>query len=373
MRWAPQIIGPEVRVCETVVELDRGAQLNPPEPEQLPEPAWPSSHHARKGAAEKKGGHQTMEFVGIDVSKERLDGMSRPARERWEETNDERGISQTVERLKALRPTVVVLEATGGYEGPLASSLAVAGIPVAVVNPRQVRDFAKATGTLAKTDRIDAEVLARFAEAVRPEPREVPTVVQQVLAATRARRQQLMEMLVAENNRLAALPPAADRVRKGLTRHIRWLEKELDSADSDLANQIEHSPLWRARDELYRSVPGIGPQTSRAVIASLPELGRLNRRQVAALVGVAPFNRDSGNFKGKRSTWGGRAEVRTALYMAALVGTRRNPILRDLYQRLLGRGKPKKVALVACMRKLLLTLNAMAKTNTPWSPAFERA
>jgi transposase len=259
----------------------------------------------------------------------------------------------------------VILEATGGFERPVAAASAAAGLPIAVVNPRQARDFARATGRLAKTDRIDAQILARFAQAVRPAPRPVPEEEAQALAEiTTLRRRRLVGMLTAENNRLGAA--TTKLVRKRLRAHVRWLEKELSRTDRDLEEAINESPTWRENEELLRGVPGVGPVVARTLLAELPELGSLPPKQLAALVGVAPLNRDSGAFRGRRAVWGGRATVRAALYMGALVATRHNPQIKEFYERLLGAGKPRKVALVACMRKLPIILNAMLKNRTPW-------
>jgi transposase len=259
---------------------------------------------------------------------------------------------------------LVILEATGGFERPVAAALAAAGLPIAVVNPRQARDFARATGRLAKTDRIDAQILARFAQAVRPAPRPVPEEEAQALAEITARRRQVVGMLTAEKNRLGAA--TTKPVRKRLQAHVRWLEKELSCTDGDLEEAIAKSPTWRENEELLRGVPGVGPVVARTLLAELPELGSLPPKQLAALVGVAPLNRDSGAFRGRRAVWGGRATVRAALYMGALVATRHNPQIKEFYERLLGAGKPRKVALVACMRKLLIILNAMLKNRTRW-------
>ncbi|MBI5119040.1 IS110 family transposase, partial [Candidatus Poribacteria bacterium] len=271
------------------------------------------------------------------------------------------------ERLGACPLNLVVMEATGGYETALAAALAAAEMPVVVVNPRQVRDFAKAIGRLAKTDRIDARVLALFAERVRPPLREMPDEALRTLAALLTRRRQLIEMLVAERNRLDHASPS---VEKSLKQHIRWLEKRLDDVDSDLDQTIQQSPVWRAKEDLLRSVPGIGPVVSRTLLADLPELGSLNRKKIAALVGVAPLCKDSGTLRGKRMVWGGRAPVRAALFMGALIASRHNPVIRDFYKRLVDAGKPKKVALVACMRKMLTILNAMVRNNTRWSSQY---
>ncbi len=306
-------------------------------------------------------------FVGIDVSKAQLEVALRPTAERWAVPHEDPGIATLVERLRALTPALVVLEATGGLEIPLTGALAAAGLPVVVVNPRQVRDFAKATGQLAKTDALDAAVLAAFGEAVRPAPRPLPDPATQALSALVVRRRQLVEMLTAEKNRLGRAPRP---IRGEIQAHIAWLERRLASLDADLGRAIRSSPLWREQDDLLRSVPGVGPVLARTLLASLPELGTLTRKQVAALVGVAPLNRDSGTLRGKRTVWGGRAHVRAALYMSALVATRRNPIIKAFYERLCVAGKAKKVALTACMRKLLTILNAMLKHRTPWQKNF---
>jgi transposase len=302
-------------------------------------------------------------FVGIDVAKAEFVIAIRPSGERWTATNDEEGIQRLVTRLGEAAPVLVVLEATGGYERSVVGALATARLPVVVANPRQVRDFARATGQLAKTDRIDADTLALFAERVRPEPRALPDDSAQALDALLTRRRQILGMVAAERNRLEHAVPA---VRRGIVQHIRWLERRLHDVDDDLDRTIQASPVWRAKENLLRSVPGIGPVVSRTLIGDLPELGTLPRKQIAALVGLAPLARDSGTLRGRRLVWGGRAPVRAALYMAALVGTRRNPVLRAFYQRLLMAGKPKKVALTACMRKLLTILNAMLRTHTVW-------
>jgi transposase len=309
-------------------------------------------------------------YTGVDVSKGRLDVScvrrgETTEHEAFSVPNDDAGIDALVGRLvEEARPALAVLEATGGFERAVVAALAAAGLAVAVVNPRQVRDFARATGRLAKTDRIDALVLARFAEAVRPTPRPLPDEEAQAFGAILARRRQIVEMLTAENNRLgsARTKPVAKRIRA----HVRWLEKELERTDHDLDGAIRQSPTLRENDALLRSVPGVGPVLSRTLLAELPELGTLEHKRLAALVGVAPLNRDSGTFRGRRAAWGGRAGVRAALYMGALVATRRNPVIWQFYERLLASGKPKKVALVACMRKLLMILNAVLKHRTPW-------
>ena len=302
-------------------------------------------------------------FVGIDVSKAQLDVAVRPTGKRWTLPYDQTGIEGLIPQIVDLEPALVLLEATGGLELPLVAALAAAALPVVVVNPRQVRDFAKATGTLAKTDTLDAGVLAHFADAVRPEVRPLKDAETQVLNSLTARRRQVMTMLVSEKNRLGA---AIGAVSPRIEAHIAWLEQELSDLDKGLCQTLRRSPVWREKDDLLRTVPGVGEQISLTLLANLPELGTLNRRQIAALVGVAPYNRDSGALRGKRAVWGGRSRVRAVLYMGALVASRHNPAIRDFYQRLLAAGKPKKVALVASMRKLLVILNGMLKHGSPW-------
>jgi transposase len=306
-------------------------------------------------------------YVGIDVAKATLDVAVAPTAERWTLAYTEREMAGLVTRLTALAPALVVLEATGGLEGPLVGALAAAGLPVVVVNPRQIRDFAKATGTLAKTDALDAAVLAHFAAAVRPTPRPLPDAATQTLAALVTRRRQLVEMLTAERNRLGSAPRT---LRAEIQAHITWLKRRLARLDTDLGQAIRTSPAWRVQDDLLRSVPGVGPVLAATLLASLPELGRLDRKAIAALVGVAPLNRDSGTLRGRRRVWGGRAAVRAVLYMGTLVAVRHNPVLRAFYQRLRAVGKLPKVALTACMRKLLTILNAMLKHQQPWTPAY---
>lgn len=308
------------------------------------------------------------EFVGIDVSKATLDIAIRPLGRRESIANEDAQIEEVVKRLSTLGVTLVVVEATGGVERRIVRALAAAELPVIVVNPRQVRDFAKATGRLAKTDQIDAEILAHFGEAVRPALRPLPEPASEELRALIARRRQLTEMLTAETNRVSH---SAKAVRRRIEVHIRWLEAELHRVDTELDQTIRQSPIWREQEDLLKSVPGIGPVISRTLLAELPELGKLNRKQIAALVGVAPLNRDSGTMRGRRVIWGGRATVRGALYMAALVASRRNPTIREFYRRLRGAGKAPKVALVACMRKLLTIVNAMIKHRVRWAPAVE--
>jgi transposase len=308
-------------------------------------------------------------FVGIDVSKHRLEIHLRPSGEGFTVDHDDGNVAALVERLVALAPALVVLEATGGMEVRLAAALAAAGLPVAVVNPRQVRAFARATGRLAKTDRLDAKAIACFAEAVRPPVRPLADAATRHLGALVARRRQLLEMLVAERNRRQAAAPA---LHQRIDAHLRWLEEALAEIERDLDGAVRHSPLWRAKEELLRSVPGVGPVSARTLLAHLPELGSLTRRQAAALVGVAPFNRDSGRMRGRRTIWAGRAALRACLYMAAVAAAAArgsNPAIAGFYRRLRLAGKPAKLALTACMRKLVVTLNAMLRTNTAWKPA----
>jgi transposase len=312
---------------------------------------------------------KTERAVGIDVSKGLLDVAVLPEGESWSGTNDEEGITQVVKRLKSLRPRLVVLEATGGMETALVGAAATARLPVVVVNPRQVRDFAKSVGALAKTDAIDARVLARFAEAVRPEVRPLKDKEASQLSALIARRRQLVEMLTSEKNRLGSAPEA---IHPSLEEHIEWLEQRLTDINGKLRKAIKKSPVWRAKEQLLRTAPGVGAVLSATLVAGLPELGALNRKRIAALVGVAPFNRDSGKYRGKRCIWGGRGSIRAVLYMATLAATRFNPAIRAFYLRLCAAGKEKKVALTACMRKLLTILNAMVKTGTPWQPRCEQ-
>jgi transposase len=301
-------------------------------------------------------------FVGIDVSKATLDvALSTGARRQV--SNDDKGISTLVAELAQSLPTLVVLEATGGYQTAVVAALIVRKIPVAVVNPRQVRDFAKAIGQLAKTDAVDAQVLTRFAQVVRPEPRQPPDEQTLALEAVLTRRRQVVDMITAERNRLAQ---SAKRIRPSIEATIEFLRKQLADIDNDLDTAIRESPVWREKEDLLRSVPGVGRIVATTLLCQLPELGRLNRKEVAALVGVAPFNRDSGTLRGRRAIWGGRASVRSVLWMAAVSASRFNPVIRGFYQRLLASGKVKKVALVACMRKLLTILNSMMRDSRSW-------
>jgi transposase len=302
--------------------------------------------------------------VGIDVSKRTLDVCLLPQGESFVLTNDQEGVDQLLSHLEGVSPELVVLEATARFERLAATSIASAGIAVAVVNPRQARDFAKAIGQLAKTDKIDAFVLARLARAVEPSPSVLPDAEARLLQAILARRRQLLSMLTAENNRLQIACEGA--LAKRIRAHMKWLEKEISRTDSDLEEAIEASASFKENESLLRSVPGVGPVLARTLLAELPELGKLTHKRLCALVGVAPFNRDSGQRRGKQEVWGGRASVRAALYMGALVATRHNPTIKGFYERLLAAGKPKKVALVACMRKLLSILNALMRDRAVW-------
>lgn len=308
-------------------------------------------------------------YIGMDVSKATLDICVSDG-ETWQAANDDSAMETLCTRIAALHPTLIVLEATGGYELRAAAALAAAGLPAAVVNPRQVRSYARSVGQLAKTDRIDARILARFAAAVQPEARPLPDAETREIEALITRRRQLVAMITAEENRLSAAP---NITRKEIKTHIGWLRRQLAKINQTIDDSVRRSPIWRAKDDLLQSVPGIGTTTSSTLLAMLPELGTLTGKQIAALVGVAPFNRDSGTFRGRRTVWGGRARVRAALYMAALVGTRHNPILKDFYERLRAAGKPAKVALVACMRKLLIVVNAMVRSGRAWDASYAAA
>jgi transposase len=305
-------------------------------------------------------------FIGIDVAKDRLDVHVQPSGDAFTVTRDEAGLAALVPRLEALRPVVVALEATGGYETVVAATLAAAALPVVVVNPRQIREFARATGRLAKTDALDARAIAAFAAAVRPAPRAVPDTQARLLGELVARRRQLVEMLGAEHNRRRLLEAPA--LKRRLDAHIRWLERSLHELEGDIDTTIRSSPLWRATEDLLRSVPGIGPITAFTLIADLPELGHLDRRKIAALVGVAPINRDSGTLRGRRMIAGGRAAVRHVLYMATLSAIRHNPIIAAFHQRFVTAGRPGKLAVTAAMRKLLVILNAILRDQRPWQP-----
>jgi transposase len=306
-------------------------------------------------------------FIGIDVAKDQLDVHVRPSGEAFAVARAGEGLAELTARLAALSPVLVVLEATGGFEVTVAAALASAGLPLAVVNPRQIRDFARATGKLAKTDALDAAAIAHFAEAIRPEPRPVPSEQALLLGELVTRRRQVIEMMVAERNRRHRL--TSKRLVKSVDRLLTALQKELSDLEQEIDDNIRGTPAWRENDDLLKSVPGVGDATARTMLADLPELGTLDRKKIAALVGVAPLNRDSGTMRGRRSVWGGRASVRAALYMAALAASRFNPVIAAYYQRLRAAGKPAKVALVACMRKLLTILNAIVRDRRPWQAA----
>jgi transposase len=306
-------------------------------------------------------------YVGIDVSKDRLDVHVLPSGQAFAVTRTGKGLNELVEQLSSLRPRTVAVEATGGFETIVAAAIAGANLPLVVVNPAQVRHFAQAVGKRAKTDPIDAAVIARFAEAVKPEPRELPDEAARLLSELVGRRVQVIEMLVAERQRERRA--SAARVQKSLRRHIAALEKELPEIDRDIDTTVRGSPVWRAKEDLLVTFPGVGKGTAHSILAHLPELGRLTRREIASLVGVAPFTRQSGRWKGKSMIAGGRPSIRSALYMAALSAIKWNPVLRAFYQGLLARGKPKMVALIAAARKLLVTLNAMLRDKKPWQPA----
>jgi len=305
-------------------------------------------------------------FVGVDVSKARLDVHVQPGGEEFAVDNDEAGVAGLVERLATEEACLVVLEATGGLQERAAAGLAASGLYVAVVNPRQVRDFARAMGRLAKTDRLDAAVIAAFAQAVKPEPRPLPDAERQSLIDLVARRRQLVEMRAAEKIRRGQLAAA---LRPRLDEHLAFLDAAIQELDRDTSQALRNSSAWRANDDLLASVPGVGPVARATLAAKLPELGQLNRRQIAALVGVAPLNRDSGQMRGKRAICGGRADIRNVLYMATVAAIRCNPAIQAFHQKLKAAGKPPKVAITACMRKLLTILNAIIKAQTPWSPA----
>ena len=306
-------------------------------------------------------------YVGIDVAKDRLDVHVRPGGEAFAVARDGEGLAMLIDRLRPLEPSLIVSEATGGFEQVVAGSLASAGLPVVVVNPRQIRDFARALGRLAKTDRLDAEAIALFAERVRPELRPLADEQARLLGELVARRRQVVEMIVAEGNRARLL--VNPRLKKRIERHRRLLQEDLSDIEQELDTTIRGTPIWRESEDLLKSVPGVGNTLARSLIADLPELGTLDRKKIAALVGVAPFNRDSGTLRGRRTIWGGRPAIRATLYMAALVATRCNPVIKSFYQRLLAAGKPKKLALTACMRKLLTILNAILRDRTPWQSA----
>lgn len=308
---------------------------------------------------------KTNEYAGIDVSKENLDMLVYRTGEIRSFTNDEAGINAAVAWLKQVKPDITVMEATGGLEVPLYVALQEAKLPLAIINPRQIRDFAKSIGILAKTDKVDAKVLARYAATVQPEVRPLPDEEARQLGTLVTRRSQLVEMITVEGNRLKSTRDKT--VKQRIDAHIVWLKEELGQIDKGISQMIQQSPVWREKDKILRSVPGVGPVLSATLIAKLPELGILNRKQISTLVGVAPLNRDSGKMRGERHIWGGRCRIRRPLYMATLTAVRHNPIISRFYDRLLAVGKAKKVALTACMRKLLILLNAMFKHHTSWS------
>jgi transposase len=304
-------------------------------------------------------------FVGVDVSKQSLDCGTHPSKDFFQVSHDDKGITQAIERIRQVAPTLIVLEATGGLETQLASRLVAAGLPVAVVNPRQVRDYAKACGELGKTDRIDALILADFARAIRPKVRPLKDEATAQLDALLTRRDQLVKMRVQEQLRLGAAPKVQV---KSLKSHIAWLDKRITELDTDLIKRLRESSAWRVKDDLLRDIPGVGPVTSVSMMAKLPELGTLTHREISKLVGVAPLPDDSGKYRGKRFIKGGRSDVRAVLYMAAVNAMTWNPVIKAFAQRLKTAGKPPKVVIVACMRKLLIIMNAMIKNNTPWDP-----
>jgi transposase len=331
----------------------------------------PNSRQGRPASPHQQG-RVTMDttpaapacFVGLDVGKANVDVHLHPLGQAWRITRDAPGLDQLCQRLHEVSPNLIVLEATGGFERVVLATLAGAGLPVVMVNPRQIRDFARASGRLAKTDRLDAAIIARFAEAIRPELRPLPEQASRDFAELAARRRQLVEMISAEGMR--AQQAVHSKVRKHLQEHLVWLNKELTQLDGDLDAAVRASPRWLEVSEILTSVPGVGPVVARTLLADLAEIGTLDRRQIAALAGVAPVAHDSGRHRGQRHIAGGRGSVRAALFMASWVATRCNPVIGAFYRRLIANGKPRKVALVACMRKLLTILNTMVKKGTKW-------
>ena len=302
-------------------------------------------------------------FVGIDISKAWLDIAVHEQADTYRAGNDDVGIANLVKRLKKLKPTLIVLEPTGGFEMLVVAELTHAGLPVVAINAKRVRDFARATGRLAKTDKLDAKVLAHFAAAVRPALRSLRSEAEEQLTALLTRRRQVLDMLTVEKNRLVTVRA---KMNSEIEAHIQWLSKSLKVLDTEIEDFVKSSAIWKGKDVLLQSVPGVGPVTSATMLGLLPELGKLNRQEIAALVGVAPLNKDSGKKQGKRRVYGGRADVRSVLYMAALAAKKFNPVIRKFYERLIKQGKEKKVALTACMRKLLVILNAMMHSNQLW-------
>jgi len=354
---------------QTAPQLGRLAQLaSNPNSCQGDRGAWPARicKDGPSTARQRRGrgmSESVRTAVGIDVSQATLDVAVYPQGDHWQTSNDEVGIGALVERVKAVAPTLIVLEASGGYELAVLATLGSHGLPVVAVNPRQVRDFARSTGRLAKTDALDAQVLAQFAAVVQPELRPLADAATRELAALLARRRQLVQMRTAESNRVAR---AVEAVRPEIREHLRYLDKRIRELDRELHDRLRRSPLWRAKDDLLRSVPGVGPVLSTTLLAEVPELGTLGHKQLAALIGVAPLNRDSGRMRGRRTVWGGRARVRAVLYMAAATAIRHNPACRALYERLTRAGKAHQVAIIACMHKLLRICNAIVRTNTGW-------
>lgn len=373
-----QVVRPWVHQ-DRFVALTAPSPRLPHEPEQLPgaqgDPAFRKEGHredqrSRRSSSAEQGEDMETLFIGLDVAKDHLDVAVYPTEQNWQVPNTAEGIAGLTAALDALAPACIVLEPSGGYEQEAAATLATAGLPLAVVNARQVRDFAKATGQLAKTDRLDARILARFAEAIRPAIRPLPDADAEELRSLLVRRTQVVSMTTAEKNRLKTANRA---VRPHIKAHIAWLEEQREALDSELGQRLKESPVWREKEQLLRSIKGIGPVASFTLLAALPELGRLTHKEIAALSGLAPLARDSGTLRGKRTIWGGRARVRQGLYMAAVCAAQHNPIIRAFYERLISRGKPKKVALTACMHKLLILCNAVLRTGTPWDPDYVRA
>jgi transposase len=329
--------------------------------------AWVNQNRIRKDGIQEKGIRRYMgetTFVGIDVAKDSMEIAIHGDKGHWEYANNEEGLTNLKARMKRLSPQLIVLEATGGYEVTVAAELQDSGFPVAVMNPRRIREFAKSVGILAKTDILDARVIARYAATVQPPPRVLPQEEVKRLNAIMMRRRQVIAMLTAEKNRLHKADPAVKHRVQG---HVAWLEQELEDINKELKQMVAENPEWQEKDAIIQSVPGVGPNLSITLLADFPELGQLNRKQIAALGGVAPFNRDSGTMRGKRTIWGGRDVVRTAIYMSVFVAIRFNPLLKAYFERLRAAGKPYKVAMVACMRKLLCILNAMLKNHTGWN------